>query len=212
MDIKRIYNPLTIIAIFAGLAEIAGTGIIPFINTDLQKIFIWYVMGFPLILVGLFFVTLNFNHKTLYSPSDFSDENNFIKALFMKNEIVKNSEITSGKIEQVKNDIKELKRSDEYKELADKLIQNIDTIKQNIEENQKNTYRLFDNVEISNKSLHNKVQLFIHENDNTTIEDIANRFGITRVHAKFIISNLEAMSLVYSQEKDGRKYYKEIIF
>lgn len=36
-------------------------------------------MVFPIVLVGAFFVTLNLNHKVLYSPSDFTDEVNFIR-------------------------------------------------------------------------------------------------------------------------------------
>ncbi|MCB6415113.1 FHA domain-containing protein [Faecalimonas umbilicata] len=78
---KKIQNPLTIIGIFAGIAEVAGTTVLPFVDTELQKIFICYVMGFPLLLVILFFLTLNKNPKVLYAPSDFADEKNFMKLL-----------------------------------------------------------------------------------------------------------------------------------
>jgi hypothetical protein len=77
--IKGVRNPLTIIAIFAGLAEISGTGILPFIAQPNQATYIWFLMIFPVILVGLFFVTLNFNPKVLYSPSDFRDEENYMR-------------------------------------------------------------------------------------------------------------------------------------
>lgn len=36
-------------------------------------------MLFPPFLVSLFFLTLNFNHKTLYAPSDFENQENFMK-------------------------------------------------------------------------------------------------------------------------------------
>jgi len=78
---KKISNPLTIIGIFAGIAEVAGTVILPFVSTELQHIFIWYVMGFPVLLVVIFFLTLNKNHKVLYAPSDFDNEDNFMKLL-----------------------------------------------------------------------------------------------------------------------------------
>lgn len=80
-SIKKISNPLTIVAIFAGLAEITGTGVFPFLKDDSQGIYIWFLMGFPTLLILLFFVTLNFNYKVLYAPSDFADENKFMKLL-----------------------------------------------------------------------------------------------------------------------------------
>lgn len=80
--IKGINNPLTIIAIFAALAEISATVSVGFIDKNLQPIFIWFLMGFPSLLVILFFITLNFNTKVMYSPSDYKDEKYFVKALF----------------------------------------------------------------------------------------------------------------------------------
>ncbi|WP_318426853.1 hypothetical protein [Photobacterium leiognathi] len=70
-------NPLSVIAIFAGVAEISGTGILPFISEDNQKIYIWFLMSFPFTLVLLFFATLNWNHKTLYAPSDYESDESF---------------------------------------------------------------------------------------------------------------------------------------
>lgn len=80
-DFKKISNPLTIIAIFAGLAEINGTVVLGLVPETLQSIFIWFIILFPSILVIVFFVTLNFNPKVLYAPSDFSNEDNFLKTL-----------------------------------------------------------------------------------------------------------------------------------
>lgn len=82
-SIKKVSNPLTIIAIFAGLAEISGTGVLPLLKDNVQVLYVWFLMGFPSLLILLFFITLNFNHKVLYAPSDFKDENNFLK-LFVK--------------------------------------------------------------------------------------------------------------------------------
>lgn len=77
--IGTIQNPLTIIAIFAAIAEISGTIVLPFISVENQETYIWFLMVFPLLLVVLFFLTLNFNHKVLYAPSDFKNEDNFFK-------------------------------------------------------------------------------------------------------------------------------------
>lgn len=73
-----IKNPLTIIAIFAGIAEVSGTIVLPFIAPENQIVFIYFLMVFPSILVILFFLTLNFNNKVLYAPSDYKDEQNYI--------------------------------------------------------------------------------------------------------------------------------------
>ncbi len=80
--IKRINNPLTIIAIFAALAEVNATIAIGLIDKELHHIFIWFVILFPTILVILFFVTLNFNTKVMYSPSDYNDDKSFMDSLF----------------------------------------------------------------------------------------------------------------------------------
>src|SRR5712692_6448993 len=79
--VKAVNNPLTIIAIFAALAEIAGTAALAAIDKSLQGTFVWFVMGFPVLLVVAFFATLNFNPKVLYAPSDFKNEENFLNAV-----------------------------------------------------------------------------------------------------------------------------------
>ena len=79
--IGHIKNPLTIIAIFAGIAEISGTLILPFIDISIQAVYVWFLIIFPLLLISLFFITLNFNHKVLYAPSDYKNESNFLQSL-----------------------------------------------------------------------------------------------------------------------------------
>lgn len=80
-NVKVVSNPLTVIAIFAALAEIAGTVALATVDISLQHTFVWFVMAFPTCLVFLFFATLNFNTKVLYAPSDFKDEENFLDTL-----------------------------------------------------------------------------------------------------------------------------------
>src|SRR3989338_10972590 len=76
--VPMIRNPLTIIAIFAGIAEISGTVVMPFLSETNQAYFIWFVMLFPTLLVSLFFWTLHKNHRVLYGPGDYKDERNFM--------------------------------------------------------------------------------------------------------------------------------------
>ena len=70
-NIKPVSNPLTIIAIFAALAEVAETVALAMADEQIQATFVWFVMGFPLLLVISFFLTQNFNSRVLYAPSDF---------------------------------------------------------------------------------------------------------------------------------------------
>ncbi|MEN5057614.1 hypothetical protein [Sphingobacterium kitahiroshimense] len=77
--VKSISNPLTIIAIFAALAEINATVSIGLVDKELQQTFIWFVILFPTLLIVLFFVTLNYNTKVIYAPSDYKTDESFQK-------------------------------------------------------------------------------------------------------------------------------------
>ena len=77
--IITINNPLTVIAIFSMLTEASAAVSLPFIDSENQKIYVWFLITFPSFLIALFFLTLNFNNQSLYSPSDFTNEENFIK-------------------------------------------------------------------------------------------------------------------------------------
>lgn len=78
--INHIKNPLTIIGIFAGIVEISANLVLPFLESPQQSIYIWFLMLFPAALVIFFFITLNFNHVTLYAPSDYNDDKGFMQA------------------------------------------------------------------------------------------------------------------------------------
>ncbi|QVK34048.1 hypothetical protein [Pseudomonas syringae] len=78
---SHIKNPLTVISRFAAIAEVSGSIVLPLVESETQAVFIWFLMLFPVLIVALFFATLNFNHKKLYAPSDYKNENHFM-ALF----------------------------------------------------------------------------------------------------------------------------------
>lgn len=92
-NIKKISNPLTIIAIFAGLAEIAGTVAIKLVEPQYQGTFIWFVMLFPTTLVLLFFFVLFTKPHVLYSPSDFRADESYISIQKGLVDFVKNKNI-----------------------------------------------------------------------------------------------------------------------
>lgn len=78
--ISHVKNPLTVIAIFAGLAELGGTAVLPTLDVETQKVYVWFLMIFPHFLVAAFFLLLWKKHTHLYAPSDFADEKNFVTA------------------------------------------------------------------------------------------------------------------------------------
>lgn len=78
-DFGLVKNPLTIIAIFAGLVEVSATTVLPFIDKGIQETFIWFLMVFPTLLVTYFFATLLIKPKALYAPSDYRNDDSFVK-------------------------------------------------------------------------------------------------------------------------------------
>jgi hypothetical protein len=78
---KSISNPMTIIAIFATLSETSAAISLPFLDNDEREIYVWFLISFPFYMLFLFFITLNFNYRSLYAPSDFEKEKNFLKVI-----------------------------------------------------------------------------------------------------------------------------------
>jgi hypothetical protein len=78
---RKISNPMTIIAIFAAVSETSAVVSLPFLNDDEREIYVWFLISFPLYLLFLFFLTLNFNYRSLYAPSDFDKGKHFIKVI-----------------------------------------------------------------------------------------------------------------------------------
>ena len=82
---SKISNPLTVIAIFAAITEVMGIGVLPFVSDANQPTFIWFLIIFPVLLICAFFLTLNFNHKVLYAPSDYREDKSFLAASNIQN-------------------------------------------------------------------------------------------------------------------------------
>ena len=78
---RQIKNPLTLIGVFAGISEIAGSAVLTQLDGFVQLIFVWFVMLFPVLLVVLFFATLNLNPRVIYGPSDYKDEAHFVSIM-----------------------------------------------------------------------------------------------------------------------------------
>ena len=81
-NLQSVKNPLTIIGIFASIIEVCGNCILPQLTDECQFYYMWFLMVFPPLLVTYFFIVLLFKPRSLYAPSDFQDEKNFLKCMF----------------------------------------------------------------------------------------------------------------------------------
>ena len=79
---RRISSPLTIMGMFAVLTELCASVVLPSLSPEIQAVFVWFVMAFPFALLLLFFLVLIIRPQSIYAPSDFRDEENFLRAIF----------------------------------------------------------------------------------------------------------------------------------
>lgn len=122
-------NPLGIIAIFASLAEVFGTVVLKFLPNNIQLIFVWFVIGFPILIVMLFFYMLYKRPENFYSPDYYKSDNNFLRAVKAKlsdlgNEVVKDSTVPQNirekvqqKIDLTEEQISELETRESYEDV-----------------------------------------------------------------------------------------------
>lgn len=207
---KKVKNPLTVIGLFAGIAEVAGTVVLPFVNGNLQIIFIWYIIGFPVFLVLLFFVTLNKNPRVLYAPSDFRDEENIIKLLSEASDALTDTIDENPNIEISLRPVENFIEKVAINKIENDVITNV---KSNSEMNEMplattvyllcdgHIYRLVNNVNIIGKSKKSDICIdspvvsrkhcLIYKEDNTYhIKDLESCNG-TYVNGKRVFDNFE---------------------
>jgi len=80
---KKILNPLSVIGTFCALIEAFAAYALIKLPVQFQNTFMWFIIILTFIIIGLFFVTLNFNSKVLYAPSDFREDSSYLEVLKM---------------------------------------------------------------------------------------------------------------------------------
>ncbi len=80
-SIGRVKNPLAMVALFAAISEVAMSFVITKLSDKLQEIFIWFVMGFPTILVFIFFFILYHKPAVFFSPGDYKKEELYVSSI-----------------------------------------------------------------------------------------------------------------------------------
>jgi len=76
-----IRNPLAVIAMFATLSEVAMVLTLPHLPPAPQLLFVWFAMGFPILLVIGFFVVLYRKPAVLFSPGDYNDPQHYLDSI-----------------------------------------------------------------------------------------------------------------------------------
>jgi hypothetical protein len=80
-SIGRVKNPLTMVAVFAAISEVAMAFVITKLPDKLQEVFIWFVMGFPTVLVFIFFFILYRKPAVFFSPGDYKREELYVSSI-----------------------------------------------------------------------------------------------------------------------------------
>lgn len=81
VTIEKFRNPLAIIGIFAGIAEVSMTVTLIQLPSENQSIFLWFVMLFPFTLIGAFFFVLYTRPTVLFSPSDYQEDTTYLQSI-----------------------------------------------------------------------------------------------------------------------------------
>lgn len=118
----KVSNPLTIIAIFSGLAETLATIALVRLPPEMQQIFIYFVMAFPASIVLLFFFVLYFKNTVLYAPSDYEDQAHYLEVNNIK-------KVLSNELDRVFSKVNAhgvLLASDEIEKLKHKIERSVD--------------------------------------------------------------------------------------
>lgn len=103
-QLEGIRNPLAVIALFAGLSEVAMAVTLTNLPLNLQNIFVWFVMGFPLVLVTGFFFVLYRKPAVLFSPGDYQDDKLYLDSIAP----APKESLLTGRVEQLEASLQAL--------------------------------------------------------------------------------------------------------
>jgi len=214
--IRHISNPLTIIAIFAALAEVAGTVVLALVSPENQKIFMWFVMLFPTALVAAFFLTLNFNPRVLYAPSDFQDEANFLQIVAGRNRLSMEfadvmAQLEESKAKIVDDALNELgeRGESERQRLVDAVERQIQAIRNILDSTRESTEELVDDFlprYLTRSDLQARIIAYLvreRQHGAHMIGDIANAVGMSRAATEKALERLQKNGLIIATMDPG---------
>ena len=206
---RAVSNPLTIIAIFAALAEVAGTVVLALVDVSIQSIFVWFVMLFPILIVLLFFLTLNFNPKVLYAPSDFRDEENFLQTMLGAKRIERDLQEIDLQIEAAKRAIavEAEKRVGSVENVSQQLTATFDKYLSKIQASVESTRETAEDLnlisfeKLPNSAFQAKIMHILKSRGNfVAVSDISNATNMSEVATKRSLEKLQTRGIVTPNE------------
>jgi predicted transcriptional regulator len=213
--IKAVNNPLTIIAIFAALAEVAGTVALATVDKSLQQTFVWFVMAFPTLIVIFFFATLNFNPKVLYAPSDFRNEENFLNTLLGARGLSSSLDEVAEQLEEAKAQILEQSAAqisainDSERAALTKLLERIESRVATAREEAKAVVADVADAAYPTSTIQAKALNALSDHKGHSLAYIARRTGINVKATKRALDRLVTKGLIeFSPDSSGDETYR----
>ncbi len=74
-------NPLAVIALLIGIVEAAFAYPVTHLSGSNQTVFVYFMVGFPVLLVLCFFITVWAKPGHLYSPKDYASPTDFLRGI-----------------------------------------------------------------------------------------------------------------------------------
>lgn len=172
MKFEKIANPLTIVAAFCSIAEIAAVSVMPKLSESLQGTFIWFVMLFPAGLLLCFFLTWNFNPRVLYSPSDFKDEVNFLRYVATKQQAERAKAIVDTAVENGEID------PDTAGEIKISLTEMLETLNS-----------IFKHAEADMQKFDKLMVLLLSNEQGLSTKEVSEKLGYSTAHANQLLND-----------------------
>lgn len=140
-------NPLGIIALFISLIYGFACLVMGISADKLEPnekiLLIWFLIVFPIIVLGVFVFLVVYHHKKLYSPSDFREDRSFLETFDKNQKIINEFRETSSPELEIKNvEVKEKSKLEktaikssqlEFNDFKEKYIQIEDSVLERIE-------------------------------------------------------------------------------
>lgn len=203
---KKITNPLTIIGMFAMLSETAVSVLATHVDKSILGAFLWFIMGFPVLLLVLFFLTLNFNRIALYAPGDFDDEKNFYNALSIKHNVVNKIdnviEVSNKAKEELRKEItkKEAMSKNKFDQLINQKFRSIEGALRET----KNSAEKID-INLNNTSrckIESDIINYISNNPDSDMHSLCTNLKIAESHAALVLRRLSKRGVIISIHSD----------
>ena len=102
-------NPLGIIALFVSLIYgfaclVLSTGLDKLSGPDERLPLIWFIICFPVLILGAFTYLVMRHHKKLYGPMDYKDEKNFVNTFIGNKEVTSDLEKVNVQLKSILNE------------------------------------------------------------------------------------------------------------